>query len=283
MTTAVGDRTEVVEEELDAEYAGVGWWGSLYRAPRRRRWYRLIPVEEISGEQRSELLAWQTRPRRQDLVPVVPGERGDQRQFAGRWFQVVCYETDAGRSLADAVADREPAHRLASVAAALHALPGWRESIGPGLVPLPADIVLVGDRPLLLPLPAWGPPSLGEVFDEPERIAHLTPRRHAVCRPAAGPPICTPWAWRPCAASTHCRPATRGDSSDGPPVPRSSPTSGTTAACRRGCGAWSRCRPRGHNCSASPASRRRGSSTRIRSSSPGPSTGHGTRWTRWRR
>ncbi|WP_405570307.1 hypothetical protein OG418_37180 [Streptomyces phaeochromogenes] len=175
MTTAVGDRTEVVEEELDAEYAGVGWWGSLYRAPRRRRWYRLIPVEEISGEQRSELLAWQTRPRRQDLVPVVPGERGDQRQFAGRWFQVVCYETDAGRSLADAVADREPAHRLASVAAALHALPGWRESIGPGLVPLPADIVLVGDRPLLLPLPAWGPPSLGEVFDEPERIAHLTP------------------------------------------------------------------------------------------------------------
>lgn len=175
MTTTVGTRAEAIARELDAEYAGVGWWGTLYRAPRRRRWYRLIPVEEINGEQRSELLAWQTRPRRPDLVPVVPGEQGEQRQLAGRWFQVVCYETDAGRSLADALAGREPAGRVASVADALRALPGWRAAIGPELVPLPADIVLAGHGPLLLPLPAWGAPSLGEVFAEPERLAHLTP------------------------------------------------------------------------------------------------------------
>ncbi|MCX4820098.1 tetratricopeptide repeat-containing serine/threonine-protein kinase [Streptomyces sp. NBC_01142] len=175
MTTVVGERREVIEEELEAEYAGVGWWGSLYRAPRRRRWYRLIPVEEISGEQRSELLAWQTRPRRPDLVPVVPGERGEQRQFADRWYQIVCYETDAERSLADAVAEPEPTRRLASVADVIRALPGWREAMGTGLVPLPADTVLAGHRPLLLPLPAWGSPSLGQVFAEPERVAHLTP------------------------------------------------------------------------------------------------------------
>ncbi|MCX5385363.1 hypothetical protein [Streptomyces sp. NBC_00083] len=175
MTTAVDDRTRVIEEELGAAYAGAGWWGSLYRAPRRRRWYRLIPVEEISGEQRAELLAWQTRPRRPDLVPVVREEGGEQRQLGDRWFQVVSYETDAGRSLSDAIAEQEPAHRVASVAAALRAFPGWREAIGAGLVALPADIVLAGHRPLLLPLPAWGTPSLGEVFAEPERIAHLTP------------------------------------------------------------------------------------------------------------
>ncbi|MFD9821082.1 hypothetical protein, partial [Streptomyces violascens] len=134
MTTAVGDRTRVIEEELGAEYAGAGWWGSLYRAPRRRRWYRLIPVEEVSGEQRAELLAWQTRPRRPDLVPVVREERGEQRQFADRWFQIVSYETDAGRSLSDALAEHEPAYRIASVAAALRTFPGWREAIGAGPV-----------------------------------------------------------------------------------------------------------------------------------------------------
>ncbi|MFG2717440.1 hypothetical protein ACGFW5_03900 [Streptomyces sp. NPDC048416] len=176
MTTAVGERTRAIEDELGAEYAGTGWWGSLYRAPRRRRWYRLIPVEEVSGEQRAELLAWQTRPRRPDLVPVVREERGEQRQLADRWFQIVSYETDAGRSLSDAVAEPEPAHRVASVTAALRAFPGWRAAVGAGLVALPADIVLAGRRPLLLPLPAWGSPSLTEVFAEPERIAHLTPQ-----------------------------------------------------------------------------------------------------------
>ncbi|MCI3272840.1 hypothetical protein [Streptomyces cylindrosporus] len=175
MTTAVGDPERVVEDELDAEYAGVGWWGTLYRAPGRRRWYRLIPVEEVSGEQRAELLAWQTRPRRPDLVPVVREERGEQRQFGDRWFQIVSYETDAGRSLGDVLDDPEPAYRLACVAAALRAFPGWRDGVGPGLVPLPADVVLAGHRPLLLPLPAWGPPSLGELFAAPERLAHLTP------------------------------------------------------------------------------------------------------------
>lgn len=176
MTTADDEHTKAVEEELDAEYAGAGWWGSLYRAPRRRRWYRLVPNEEISGEQRAELVAWQTRPRRRDLVPVVKGEGGEQRQFGGRWFQVVSYETDARRSLADALDSAEPAHRVTAVAAALRAYPGWREAIGPGVVPLPADIVLAGERgPLLLPLPPWGTPSLAQLVGAPTRIAHLTP------------------------------------------------------------------------------------------------------------
>ncbi|MFF8016779.1 hypothetical protein [Streptomyces sp. NPDC007929] len=178
MITAVRDSHAhtAVAAELDAEYAGVGWWGTLYRAPHRRRWYRLIPVEEVDGDQRSELLAWHTRPRRPELVPVVPGEQGEQRQLAGRWFQVVSYETDAPRALADALAEDSAAARLASVAAALRALPAWRAAIGPELVALPADIVLSGHGPLLLPLPAWGAPSVGQLFAEPQRLAHLAPQ-----------------------------------------------------------------------------------------------------------
>ncbi|MFF7765990.1 hypothetical protein ACFZC7_05690 [Streptomyces massasporeus] len=175
MTTTVQAPHAAVAAELDAEYAGVGWWGTLYRAPHRRRWYRLIPVEEIDGDQRSELLAWHTRPRRPELVPVVPGELGEQRQLAGRWFQVVSYETDAPRALADALAEDTAAARLASVAGALRTLPAWRSAIGPELVALPADIVLSGHGPLLLPLPPWGAPSVGQLFAEPERLAHLAP------------------------------------------------------------------------------------------------------------
>ncbi|MFD6168952.1 tetratricopeptide repeat protein [Streptomyces coeruleorubidus] len=175
MTTTLEASQAAVAAELDAEYVGVGWWGTLHRAPHRRRWYRLIPVEEIDGDQRSELLAWHTRPRRPELVPVVPGEQGEQRQLGGRWFQVVSYETDAPRSLADALAGRAAASRLASVAGALRALPAWRAAIGPELVALPGDVVLSGHGPLLLPLPAWGAPSVGQLFAEPERLAYLAP------------------------------------------------------------------------------------------------------------
>lgn len=174
MTTAAAEPRDAIAAELDAEYAGPGWWGSLYRAPQRHRWYRLIPADELTGAQRAELARWQDRPRRPDLVPVVPGSSGDQQQFAGQWFQVVTYETTARRNLADAIAEADPARRAAAAAAAVRALPDWRKSAGPGLVPLPAEIVLA-HRPLLLPLPGWGPPSLGQVFAAPERIAHLTP------------------------------------------------------------------------------------------------------------
>ncbi|MFJ5047191.1 hypothetical protein [Streptomyces sp. NPDC088719] len=175
MSTALDAPEAAVADELDAEYVGVGWWGTLYRAPHRRRWYRLIPVEEVDGNQRAELLAWQTRPRRPELVPVVPGEQGDQRQLAGRWFQVVSYQTDEPRGLADTLARRDTASRIAALAEALRALPAWRAAIGPELVALPADIVLSRHGPLLLPLPAWGAPSLGQVFAEPERLVHLSP------------------------------------------------------------------------------------------------------------
>jgi tetratricopeptide (TPR) repeat protein len=107
-------------------------------------------------------------------VPIVPEERGDQRQLGDRWFQVVCYETDGRRNLADAIGAAEPVRRAMAAASVLRALPGWRESAGPGLVALPADIVLA-HRPLLLPLPAWGPPPLRQVLGEAERAAHLTP------------------------------------------------------------------------------------------------------------
>ena len=175
MTAVLDGLKQDIAKELDAEYAGVGWWGLLYRAPRRRRWYRLIPVAELGAEQRADLAAWQSRPRRADLVPVLADPLGDQRRLAGHWFQVVCYESDAERSLAQAIEQDGAAERAGRVAEVLRAFPDWSAAIGPGLVPLPADIVLAAHRPLLLPLPGWGPPSLEQVFAEPERLAYLTP------------------------------------------------------------------------------------------------------------
>lgn len=175
MTPVLDELKQDIAKELDAQYAGVGWWGLLYRAPRRRRWYRLIPVSELDAEQRDGLAAWQSRARRADLVPVLADPLGDQRPLAGHWFQVVCYESDAERSLAEAIEQDGAAERADWVAEVLRAFPGWRAAIGPGLVPLPADVVLAAHRPLLLPLPGWGPPSLEQVFAEPERLAYLTP------------------------------------------------------------------------------------------------------------
>ena len=174
--TPVLDRRRIARD-LNAEYAGVGWWGLLYRAPERRLWYRLIPVAELDAEQRAELAAWRSRPRRADLAPVTsdPERPGDQWQLAGQWFQAVCYESEAERSLAEAIDEDGTAERVSHTAAALRSLREWSAAIGPGLVALPTEIVLAPHRPLLLPLPGWGPPSLAEVFADPERLAYLTP------------------------------------------------------------------------------------------------------------
>jgi tetratricopeptide (TPR) repeat protein len=174
--TAPGDEpVGLIAQELDAEYVGVGRRGTLYRAPARQRWYRLIPRAELSADHRDELKRWQQRGTRPGLAPVVPGEAGDQQRLGGRWYQVVCYETGARRSLADAIADTDPASRVDAVIAALRTLPAWWESLGPGMVPMPADIVLADAGPELLPLPRWGAPSFTELLSGPERVLHLAP------------------------------------------------------------------------------------------------------------
>ncbi|MEY9912356.1 tetratricopeptide (TPR) repeat protein [Catenulispora sp. MAP12-49] len=173
MTPILDERKQRIAKDLDAEYAGVGWWGLLYRAPARRRWYRLIPASDLDAVQREALAQWQSRPRRPDLVPVLSSD--DVMELDGQWFQVVSYESAAGRSLADAIAEDPVAERVSRVAAALRALSSWREAISPGLTALPGEVVLDRREPLLLPLPDWGPPSLKEVFAEPERLAYLTP------------------------------------------------------------------------------------------------------------
>ncbi|MER5268833.1 hypothetical protein ABTZ99_42750 [Actinosynnema sp. NPDC002837] len=112
--TAPGDEpVRLIEQELDAEYAGVGRRGTLYRAPARRRCYRLITPTEIGADHRDELKRWQHLGSRAGLAPVVPADAaGDQQRLGGRWYQVVCYETSGGRSLADAIADPDPARRV---------------------------------------------------------------------------------------------------------------------------------------------------------------------------
>lgn len=167
--------SRAVRDQLGAEYAGTGMWGTLYRAPDRRRWYRLIPGSELGASQRSQLLEWRARPRRRGLAPVLDDGQPDQRSFGEQWFQVVCYQTDATRSLADVIADADPRARVATAASAIRALPDWWRAVGPGLVPMPADIVMADGRPALLPLPSWGLPSVWQILAEPERIAHLSP------------------------------------------------------------------------------------------------------------
>lgn len=177
MTAPGGDQGEpigLIAQELDAEYVGVGRRGTIYRAPARRRCYRLIPRAELSADHRDELKRWQHKGSAPGLAPVVPAD-GDQQRLGGRWYQVVCYETGARRSLADAIADPDPAARVDAVVAALRALPGWWESPGPGMVPMPADILLTDDGPELLPLPCWGAPSFTELLSGPERVLHLAP------------------------------------------------------------------------------------------------------------
>jgi hypothetical protein len=175
--TAPGDEpVGLIAQELDAEYVGVGRRGTLYRAPARQRCYRLIPRAELSADHRDELKRWQQRGARPGLAPVVPADAaGDQQRLGGRWYQVVCYETGARRSLADAIADPDPASRVDALVTAMRALPGWWESLGPGMVPMPADIMLTDTGPELLPLPCWGAPSFTELLSGPERVLHLAP------------------------------------------------------------------------------------------------------------
>lgn len=176
MTALGGDLVRLIAQELDAEYVGVGRRGVLYRAPARRRYYRLIPRAELSADHRDELKRWQHRRAGAGLVPVVPADAaGDQQRLGGRWYQVVCYETGAQRSLADAIADPEPVQRVDAVVAALRALPRWWESLGAGMAPMPADIVLTAGGPELLPLPYWRAPSFAELCGAPERVLHLAP------------------------------------------------------------------------------------------------------------
>ncbi|MFE0099025.1 hypothetical protein [Streptomyces sp. NPDC059009] len=176
MTAPAGEPVGLIARELGAEYAGVGLWGTLYRAPGRQRYYRLIPRAELGADQRAQLRQLQDRPRRAAVAPVVPGGRdGDQRAFNGSWYQVVCYESAAQRSLTDALTDPDPARRVAAVVAALRTAPRWWEALGFGLLPMPADIVLTEAGPVLLPLPSWGVPSLTELFDRPERATYLAP------------------------------------------------------------------------------------------------------------
>jgi hypothetical protein len=174
MTTRVPEPTLLIADGLAAEYVGPGMWGSIYRAPRRRRWYRVIPGDELDADQWGQLGELRNRPRRLDLVPVIR-DGPDQRQFGDHWFHVVCYETDAGQSLGDDIASPDPASRVAAVTTALRGLPAWWEAGGPGRTPMPTDIVFTNGRPMLLQLPFWGPPSIGEILSDPERIAHLTP------------------------------------------------------------------------------------------------------------
>lgn len=161
------------EHALEAVMAGPSMWGSVYVSRRRPRCYRLISNDQLGAGSRAELHELKARPRRPGIAPVID-ERGDQREFAHGWFQVVSYELAADFSLADSLADPDPARRLRDLARVLRAVPGWWER-ATGFLPMPSDIVFTHDRPHLLAMPTWGAPGVAALFDDPGRIAYLAP------------------------------------------------------------------------------------------------------------
>lgn len=173
--TSAPETVELLSGELDAEYAGVGMRGLLFRSPRRRRYHRVILNDQLNAAQRSELGAWRHRPRRAGLAPIVQGDQGDQREVGGRWFQIVTYETAAEGNLAERIAAEDPRRRLRAIEGVLRSLPDWWKGIGHGVLPTPADIVFDRGVPVLLPLPPWGVPPIGEFLSERERVLHLSP------------------------------------------------------------------------------------------------------------
>ncbi|MEV6349501.1 hypothetical protein [Actinoplanes sp. NPDC051851] len=169
--------------ETETVAVGDGMWGGIHSRAGRRRCYRLIPTDELVASQRGRLDDLRKRARWTGVAPLVENEEGDVVERDGRYYDVVTYELEVDATLAALVAGPRPEQRLAAVAAALRALPGWWGRVE-GMIPAGADIVFALGRPHLLELPAWGVPSIGTLLRSPERIPYLAPE---IVRGAAGP------------------------------------------------------------------------------------------------
>jgi hypothetical protein len=162
---------------------GSGMWGEIHSRPDRRRCYRLVPTDELMAKHRVQLDHLRERARWPGVAPLLENEEGDVVEWEGHFYDVVTYELELDATLAQVVAGPRPQQRLATVATALRALPGWWGRVE-GMIPAGADIVFSRGRPYLLELPVWGVPTVGTLLRTPERIPYLAPE---IVRGVAGP------------------------------------------------------------------------------------------------
>ncbi|WUH98418.1 hypothetical protein OHR68_33710 [Spirillospora sp. NBC_00431] len=162
---------------------GSGMWGEIQNHADRRRCYRLVPTGELVAKQRNQLDRLRERARWAGVAPVLDNGEGDVVERDGRYYDIVTYELELDATLAQIVAGPSLEQRLAAVATALRALPGWWGRVE-GMIPAGADIAFSHGRPYLLELPAWGVPAVGTLLRAPERIPYLAPE---VVRGAAEP------------------------------------------------------------------------------------------------
>ncbi len=170
---AVVEGAARIEAELGVERVGPSLWGTVYRALELSRYYRLIPSNaSITAERKAELDELVNRPRRPRVAPVAEvGQRG----FGDHWYVVVRYDIGAEATLTEILASGGPADRVRAVGATLGQIPGWWQSVGPGSIPMPSDVVFVGGTPFLLAMPPWGAPGIDAFLAEPARAHHIAP------------------------------------------------------------------------------------------------------------
>jgi tetratricopeptide (TPR) repeat protein len=122
--------------------------------------------------------------RKHDLKAWIGREDGLLATATHTWplqgdlaYHVVRYAVPGLRhTLADAIADPDPAVRIAHATSFLQTLPSWWERLAAPILPLPADVVFTQDgAPRLLALPPWRLPDVDGVFREPLRALFLAP------------------------------------------------------------------------------------------------------------
>ena len=150
---------------------GPSLWGSVWRAADSSAFYRVLPIDQVSGPARQEIRGWVDTPVRPGIARVVEaGQRAEDRTY------VIRYQVQAARPLTDQLDEATPLARLDAAIALLTAFPGWAAAVGDGFLPSPADIVLTADGlPCLLPMPARPGPDVRTVLAEPVLAWHLAP------------------------------------------------------------------------------------------------------------
>jgi hypothetical protein len=166
--------TEEIERTLGAERVGPAMWGEIYRSRGTSTYLRVVQngTRGLTARRRQELDTWPRMPPSPGLAPVR--EAGQRPLLRDRWFHCVEYEAD-GVPLTRILSDGHATERTGAASRVLRALPMWWDTLGKGLLPMAADIVLVDGEPLLLRIPRWGVPGPAALMAEPSRALHLAP------------------------------------------------------------------------------------------------------------
>jgi hypothetical protein len=149
---------------------GPSLWGRVWQAADSSTFYRVLPIEQVSGPARQEIRGWVGRPARPGIARIAEaGQRAEDRTY------VIGYQAQAARPLTEQL-EVVPLARLDVAIALLTSFPGWSATVGGGFLPSPADLVLMPDgTPCLLPMPARPEPDIRVVLDEPVLAWHLAP------------------------------------------------------------------------------------------------------------